>query len=190
VARTIYECDNASFSNRAHKAARSKLYPQIFNVPASSLEFEDTLLGMNDRAQILDGEMGVDRIVRVSIRHLRAPLVFTVQERFRRPAFAKYKDLTVTEWNHASNLPSELYKINAGLFVYGYYDELQDVFTDAIAISVTDLLLAISRNRVNYHTERNRKEQTFLAFDFKSLESAGVIRYWLDKEINTLLGVG
>lgn len=179
---TVYEQANAFFSNRAHMAARTMLYPRIFRTPVERMAFEDTLLAMSERAQILDGEMGVDRIVRVSVYNLRAPIVFTVQERFRRPEFARYRDLTITEWNHASDLPSELYKINAGLFVYGYYDEGQSRFVDAIAINVTNLLLSIARQEVRYLTRRNKKRQTFLAFDFDSLEAAGVIKYWLKKE--------
>lgn len=141
MARTLYEQDNADFSNRAHMRARDVLYPRIFNVRRERLQFEDTLLAQSDRAKILDGEMGVDRIVRVTIHNLHAPLMFTVQERFRRPEFAKYQDMTVTEWNHASNSPSELYKINAGLFVYGYFDERSGRFPDAIVISVTECSL-------------------------------------------------
>jgi hypothetical protein len=183
MARTIYQTANAEFSNRAHQSARHLIYPKIFNKASAQLEFEDTLLDMGERGRILDGEMGVDRIVKVTMPYLHAPLVFTVQERFRRPEFDKYKDLTITEWNNASNMPSELYKINAGLFVYGYFDETENIFTDAIVISVTDLLLAISRGLINYSTEYNKKCQYFLGFKFDHLEKAGVVVYW--KGMNT-----
>jgi len=182
VPATVYEQANASFSNRAHMAARTMLYPRIFRTPVERMAFEDTLLAMSERAQILDGEMGVDRIVRVKIHNLPAPLVFTVQERFRRPEFAKYQDLTVTEWNHASNLPSELYKINAGLFLYGYFDERITVFVDAIAIGVTDMLLAIATRRLRYDRRWNKKRQTFLTLRFDDMEKAGIVRYWLARE--------
>jgi hypothetical protein len=59
----------------------------------------------------------------VTTHGLRAPLGFTIQERFRRPRYAEFQDLTLTEWNGNSNLPSELYKIRAGMFLYGYYSE-------------------------------------------------------------------
>ena len=181
MARTLYEQDNADFSNRAHMRARDVLYPRIFNVRRERLQFEDTLLAQSDRAKILDGEMGVDRIVRVTIHNLPAPLMFTVQERFRRPEFAKYQDMTVTEWNHASNLPSELYKINAGLFLYGYFDERTSVFVDAIAIGVTDMLLAIATRRLRYDRRWNKKRQTFLTLRFDDMERAGIVRFRLDK---------
>ena len=182
MARTLYEQDNADFSNRAHIRARDVLYPRIFNVRREHLQFEDTLLAQSDRAKILDGEMGVDRIVRVTIHNLYAPLMFTVQERFRRPEFAKYQDMTVTEWNHASNSPSELYKINAGLFVYGYFDERSGRFLDAIVIGVTEMLLALAQGRLRYERRRNKKQQSFLALRFEDMEKAGIVRYWLARE--------
>lgn len=184
MARTLYEQDNADFSNRAHMRARDVLYPRIFNVRRERLQFEDTLLAQSDRAAILDGEMGVDRIVHVTVHNLPAPLMFTVQERFRRPEFAKYQDMTVTEWNHASNLPSELYKINAGLFLYGYFDERTSVFVDAIAIGVTDMLLAIATRRLRYNRRWNKKRQTFLTLRFDDMERAGIVRFRLD---NTMM---
>lgn len=190
MARTLYEKDNADFSNRAHMRARDVLYPRIFNARRERLAFEDTLLAQSERAAILDGEMGVDRIVRVTVRNLPAPLVFTVQERFRRPEFAKYQDLTVTEWNHASNLPSELYKINAGLFLYGYFDERTSVFVDAIAIGVTDMLLAIATRRLRYDRRWNKKRQTFLALRFDDMERAGIVRFRLDKTMMQAASAG
>jgi len=178
MAKTLYQPENAKFSEIAHKAARKQIYPLIFKT--HNLEFEDTLLQTSDRGRILDGEMGVDRIVEVSVKTLHAPLVFTVQERFRRPEFVKYKDLTITEWNHASNLPSELYKINAGIFLYGYYDENEKRFIDAIAINVTDLLLVIAREKIYFTPKLNKKQQSFLAFSFASLKKSGVVVFWLD----------
>ena len=190
MARTLYEQDNADFSNRAHMRARDVLYPRIFNARRERLAFEDTLLAQSERAAILDGEMGVDRIVHVTVHNLPAPLVFTVQERFRRPEFAKYQDLTVTEWNHASNLPSELYKINAGLFLYGYFDERTSVFVDAIAIGVTDMLLAIATRRLRYDRRWNKKRQTFLTLRFDDMERAGIVRFRLDKTMMQAASAG
>ncbi|MFW6025147.1 MAG: hypothetical protein ACOCRX_02285, partial [Candidatus Woesearchaeota archaeon] len=85
--QTKYEEKNGLFSNRAHQAARRLLYPLIF--PSSALEFEaETLLHESKRGQILDGEMAVDRVVRVKRANLHKGLNFTIQERFRRPQYA------------------------------------------------------------------------------------------------------
>lgn len=175
--RTDFQQDNADFSTRAHLAARNLIYPDLFQT--SHLEFEDTLLNMGERERILDGEMGVDRIVHVTVRKLSAPIVFTVQERFRKPHFAKYQDITVTEWNHASNLPSELYKINAGLFLYGYFNDERSIFTDAICVHVSPLLLAIARESIPFTLRWNAKRQTFLCFRFAELTDMGVVAWRL-----------
>lgn len=179
--RTIFQPENANFSQKAHLAARIQIYPSIFKTTLQNLEFEDTILNTSERNTILDGEMGIDRIVNVAVKNLHAPLVFTIQERFRRPEYAHYKDLTITEWNGASGLPSELYKINAGLFLYGYFNEFQNTFIDAIAINTTDLLIAICRNEISYTKRRNKKQQDFVAFTFSGLENAGVVKYHLEK---------
>jgi len=168
--RTEYEGHNADFSNAAHMAARRLIYPHVFGVDDDALQFEDTLLdGGTERERILDGEMGVDRIVRVSTDGLHAPIVYTVQERFRRPEYSGYGDMTITEWNGASNLPSELYKINAGLFVYGYFSEERATFIDWVCVDVVRLLLNITHGSINYTSRQNRKQQTFFCFPMAEL---------------------
>jgi len=186
MSATRYDEGNAAFSNKAHAAARNVLYPLLFDAASDKLSFDnDTLLQHGERGAVLDGQMGIDRIVNVTVDKLRAPLRFTVQERFRRPNYTTYRDLTVTEWNHASNLPSELYKITADYFLYGYYDDAQGVFQEAIAISVPDLLLSVSKHNIPYVMKPNKKQQTFLAFKFDDLDKAGLIRLWYPKDYST-----
>lgn len=179
MASTLYEVKNAAFSNLAHAAAQTLLYPAIFKTDASKLKFESTLLEDSERGAILDGEMGIDRIVRVEVEKLHQPLVFTVQERFRRKKYAEWQDLTITEWNNASSQPSELYKINAGYFLYGYYDEVEKAFCDAICINTAGLLHCIATGNISHTKQRNKKEQDFLAFKFAALHEAGLVTYRL-----------
>lgn len=83
---TPYDKPRAKRSNRAHLLARTELYPKIFKVPFENLSFdEDTLLETGEKGQVLDGQMAIDRIVRVSdiSGRLRKSLPLTVQERFR-----------------------------------------------------------------------------------------------------------
>ncbi|MFW6024811.1 MAG: hypothetical protein ACOCRX_00570, partial [Candidatus Woesearchaeota archaeon] len=91
------------------------------------------------------------------------------------------KDITVTEWNNASNQPSELYKITAGVFLYGYYDEIDSRFIDAIAIDTNLFLYKLTVNAIKYRKRRNRKQQDFLAFTFDDLEQAGVVLFRLNQ---------
>lgn len=174
--RTEYEGQNADFSNLAHMVARRLIYPRLFGVAEAALAFEDTLLnGGTERDRILDGEMGVDRIVRVTSTGLHAPLVYTVQERFRRPEYSGYGDITITEWNGASDLPSELYKINAGLFLYGYFSEERVEFIDWFCVDTVRLLLNITHRSIPHESRKNRKQQTFFCFRVGDLRETGCV---------------
>lgn len=182
MAKTIYQPENAEFSDKAHIAARTKLYPYIFNKHHNQLLFENISSDTSPKGRILDGEMGVDRLLKVTVPDLRNPLVFTVQERFRRPSYAKFKDITITEWNNASNQPSELYKINAGIFLYGYYDINTNAFIDAIAINTTDLLIMLAKQQIEFSSNSNQKQQNFLTFKFDDLYKADLVLYQLSKQ--------
>lgn len=175
---TKYEKRNAEFSNAVHNLAQALVYPKLFSAEKESIVYEeDTLLGESIRGDILDGEMGIDRVLRVTVPGLNGRIPFTVQERFRRPAFVEWQDLTITEWNYASNLPSELYKIRANIFLYGYAnaEENPTGFIEVIAVDMTLLLLKIAKKEIEYRNERNTKDQSFLGFRFTDLENAGVV---------------
>ena len=176
--RTPYSTQNAEDSNKAHMAARSLIYPKIFDLPADKLEFEDTLLHHNERGMVLDGEMAIDRIVNVTARQeLKQPVIFTVQERFRKPKFARYKDLTITEWNNNSNLPSELYKITANLFVYGYFDGAN--FLDFVCANVPAMLAAICNGNLPLSRGLNpRSNQSFITMTFSDLHRLRCLMFW------------
>lgn len=179
--KTPYSLANAHFSNRAHEIAREKVYPALFGVSRAQLTFDaDTLLADSERGRVLDGQMAVDRIVRVKVLKLRQPLVFTVQERFRRPKWAHKRDITITEWNHATNQPSELYKLEANLFVYGYFDEQAATFVEVVAVNTAALLQAIAANTAPYTFGKNpRSNQSFLALTFDMLAARGLLAYHL-----------
>lgn len=185
--KTPYSLANAHFSNKAHEIAREKVYPALFGVSRAQLVFDkDTLLADSERGRVLDGQMAVDRIVRVKVMKLRQPLAFTVQERFRRPKWAHKRDVTITEWNHSTNQPSELYKLEANLFVYGYFDEQTGAFIEVVAVNTAALLQAIAANTVPYTFGKNpRSNQSFLALTFDALASHGLLAYHLKPTVAT-----
>lgn len=173
--KTPYSIDNANFSQSAHMAARQCIYPAIFP-NADTLTFEDTLLEMSDRARLLDGEMAIDRIVKVSVSSLHMPLTFTFQERFRKPQYANYRDITITEWNNKTNRPSELYKIEADYFLYGYFNPTNTNFVDWIVVNVPALKMAIANDGIRYSWNENpRSLQRFACFSFSGLADARLI---------------
>ena len=178
MVRTEYTIANADFSNIAHTSARQTIYPLLFGVDTAMLQFDsDTLLHQSKRGELLDGEMAIDRIVRVTVNKLKRPLVFTVQERFRRPWYSPYRDLTITTWNNKTNQPSELYKLEANLFVYGYFDEHSNRFGEVVALNNTLLLMSIANGTLTYIEKGNDKQQSFIALGFEELTHIGAKAY-------------
>lgn len=181
---TPYSTDNQAFSDAAHAAAQSAVYPHVLDCDIESLSFESSSVGDGGDKAILDGQMAVDRIVSVTVAGLRGPIEHTVQERFRRPEYAGYRDLTITEWNHASNQKSELYKLKAGVFLYGYFDQKSESFGEVIAVNTSSLLLAISCGGVRYTTGINRRScQSFLCIKFDALNEAGVVLWHRSQDV-------
>lgn len=185
--KTPYSKERAAFSESAHLAAQRIVYPQLFVAKSDDLTFENTNVSTGARGRILDGQMGIDRVISVTVRNLSAPLTFPVQERFRGPQFESKQDVTVTEWNFISNLPSELFKISAGFFVYGYYDESLRAFGEVVAIDVPYFLLRLAQGELKYgrgikkNKRTGEKEQSFLTFKFDDLESAGALIFRLSR---------
>lgn len=172
---TRFEQHNQDFSDKAHAAAQSLVYPKLFQCDESRLSFDSASVSDGGEKAILDGQMAVDRLVKVTVEGLRHPIQHTVQERFRRPGYRNYRDITITEWNHASNQPSELYKIKCGIFTYGYYYEEEHRFGDVIAVDVSAFLMAMTTGGVAYTKKTNRKRQDFICVTFDQLHEAGVV---------------
>lgn len=176
VTSTPFSQKDFDFSGKAHLRAQTDIYPLLFKTDRQHLEF--TALP-EDQARTLDGDMGTDRIVEVTVHNLRAPLTFLVQERFRRPNMHGLPDITVTEWNHNSDLPSELYKIKAGLFLYAGYVEHEDRFTETIVVSVCPLLLHLAQSNLPFSRHLNKKNQTFIAILVTELKRLNLVHLHL-----------
>ncbi len=186
---TPYSTQNQLFSDNAHIAAQKTSYPLLFNVPNESLHFTTTSLSIGEKECILDGEMAIDRIVKVSVQWFQNPIEFTIQERFRKEKYREWQDITITEWNHKTNVKSELFKLNAGIFLYGYFDG--EHITQSIAINSTGLLHRLVFKRPTIKTvaearrdkDKNciirgfnpRSQQNFLCFRFEHLRLSGVV---------------
>lgn len=188
---TPYSIDNQAFSDRAHCLAREAIYPSLFDAAADALTFDDVTGVEAERNKVLDGEMAVDKIVNVTVHGLGAPLIFTVQERFRRPDAARFRDITITEWNNNSNKPSELYKIRAWLFLYGYYDADCNHFVgETVVVNVPALWLRLATNQIEYASGRNpRSNQRFITVSFDALREYGLVEWrqiWPRRQIVAL----
>lgn len=178
--RTDFSSENSAFSDKAHIAAQTQIYPLIFNTSSENISYETVTISnepTNQRNLILDGEFAVDRKIYVTVEMYPIPLTYTVQERFRRPRFKQFQDITITEYNHSSDQPSELYKLSGGLFVYGYYDETKDKILQYVAFSSSALLVKIASGEIKHDSKKpnHRSNQAFLAFKFESLRKHGLI---------------
>ena len=178
--RSQSEIDNASFSNKAHFAARRQIYPKIFNVSESQLAFEKIVFENSVRDRILDAELGIDCLVRVKVKLFKYPLIFAVQERFRREKYAKYRDITLTEYDLISGLPCEFYKLTAGLFLYGYFNDVQNNFSEVICVSVPSMFFSIISGDLEVQRKVKNNDvrpQSFITISFESLEQTGLVLF-------------
>ena len=169
---TPYSSDNQAFSDKAHAAAQRLVYPRIF---AGPIEYE-----VPKEIRFLDTHYGIDRILRLTPHAdagCRFTIPVTVQERFRLPKFASYEDITITEWNNVTDQPSELYKMCADLFVYGYYSPDLDTFVRYVKVYRTiDLKLGIKKGNIQGTRQTNpRSDQPFLTLSFDAARSAELI---------------
>jgi len=172
---TPYSVCNQQFSDAAHRLAVKEIYPQVFRCDASAITIESMHVQDGGISAVYDGKLGIDKIISISVPELLAPLCFTIQERWLRPSNESFQSLTITEWNNNSNLPSELYKIKAGMFVFGYYDETENKMRRCMVVDTYKLLFGITTKAMKYKRYTNAKNQPFLAFKFTDLHAAGVV---------------
>lgn len=162
---TVFSATREDFSRRAHLAAETQFYPTLFY--GCPVTFEDVTKTKQDL------EYAIDYQAAVQVTGLRAPLRFSIQERWRDPSAMEHGDITVTEWNLDTGLPSELHKLGAHLFVYGFYDKRADRITAAVAASVPHLLLGLL-NGMPYE-RRPRGDQSFVALQLAHLKKAHAV---------------
>lgn len=187
MTRTRHDEPHHDFTNRAHRAARKQIYPYIVGVESyDRLKFEDTDFSTPE-GKLLDGEHGIDRIVHCKYPYLDDFVSYGVQERFRvpKPRYSNYFDLTITKFNNASGKKSELSKLHAQIFVYGYYDEAKKEFSRTIACNTYFMIRYIGAGVIGYGQNANEKEQDFITIPFKDLISNRIAFWWsedLDKK--------
>lgn len=177
--RTPYSLENQRFSDAAHAAARGQVYPDVFGVRASAIEWVDHHVGDGGVSAVLDGQLGIDRTAKVSRGGCLGSFDTIIQERFRRMEYAVHRDITITEVNRLTGHLSEMYKLKAGIFTYGYFDNASTCFGEVVVVNVEMLVDAIVRERVRVGRKVNpRTDQTFLTVRIESLlDVPGMVRW-------------
>jgi hypothetical protein len=172
--KTAFDPERMDFTKRAHLAAQAQLYPKMF--PERRVEFVDTV------ATVQDLDYAIDCRLAVTVPDFRAPLYFAVQERWREPEWEHHGDVTVTEWNLSSDQPSELHKLGAHVFVYGFYDDAADRVRLAVAVDVAIMLRELACGRLPFERRRRRGgDQSFLCLRCRDLYSVGAVIFKLDQ---------
>jgi len=174
------------FSNAAHNKACEVFYPELFN--NLLFEFDDNVqFESGEVGRVLDGMLAIDRIAKVELidTSLRAPIILTIQERFRKPQYMSFADLTITEWNTETNKESEFHKLAAHMFVYGFYDSNRDVLIEVMSIDIVKLMLSIIHNKITYRRGNNGppKNQDFISIKYTELLRSGTILKYHGKRI-------
>lgn len=167
---TVFSQKRWEFTKKAHAAAERQFYPLMY--PAG-VAFEDTTNTAHDLEYAIDCQLAV------TIDGLRAPIRMSVQERFRKPEEMHWGDITVTEWNLDTDQPSEMHKLGAQLFVYGFYDEPADRITLALTVDVGLMQWALANRKITWK-RNSRGDQSFLGFDFKELDRIGAVLFIRD----------
>ena len=168
--KTTFSQRRMDFTKRAHLAAQTQFYPKMY--PAG-VEFLDTV------GTVRDLEYAIDCQLAITVRDLRAPISLAVQERFRQPHEMHWGDITVTEWNLASDQPSELHKLGAQMFVYGFYDDERDRICLAVAVDVGLMQWALANGELGYE-RRRRGDQSFLGIKYTALKELGAVLFTYD----------
>lgn len=180
--KTRFDDANKEFSDFAHEAACSQVYPHLFK---SEVDVEVTSVAMGEGdasgSKRLDLRYGVDAIAEADIPELGSTVPMYVQERFRRPKWRDEQDITITRHNHASGEPSELSKIAAQQFIYGYYEPTLDEIQEAICVNVPVLLRKIADGTLLCGEQQNPKEQDFLTIGFDQLHKKGATVFHIDR---------
>ena len=94
--RTNFSSSNAAFSDKAHIAAQTQIYPLVFNTSSENITYETVTLSGNpddQRSKILDGELAIDRVINVSLKTFPFPLSYTVQEDLEKRSLKNIKTL-------------------------------------------------------------------------------------------------
>lgn len=178
---TSFSAGNFSFSSKAHLAAERQFYPKLW--PGATISFLDTTKAVEDLVY------AVDCIAEVSLPDpdARAPIKFYIQERWRKPSYRKFTDMTVTEWNLRTNQPSELHKLAAQLFVYGFYDESTDMIVEGYAVDICRMQHCNARGELKYERRRRSSgDQSFIAIELDHLQEIQALMFDLNKCVETL----
>ena len=122
--------------------------------------------------------MGVDYLVNVKNPRLQTTVEIWVQERFRTLRYQHYQCITLIECNKDSGHLSEIYKTKAQYLVYGYYDDQNNVLSQAVVVNLAGLVRKIAMSQVQFDIiHNNTTNQNFISVKFDELRKHNLIEF-------------
>lgn len=173
MSMTPYNDKQRKISDQVHLNYRDILYSSLFGVKPDAIVYDNLPEKFRSDA---DGYIACDCCMDVQYRGFPAGFRYLISYRFRDAArFQEKQDVTLTEWNEASNQPGELYKIAVAYFTYGYYAP-DGHLVEAVILDVCRHREAIIRDIIHYDKGYNpHNQQPFYAFKFDELKRLGII---------------
>lgn len=167
---TPFEPKLKEISDTIHLTYRDILYPSLFGVKPDAITYDDLPEEFRKQA---DGHLSVDCFMDVKFKGLRNAMRWTVSYRFRQAEhYQHYQDVTFTEYNHASDLISEVSKLCVNYFTYGYFNSSGHL-VEAVIINVPRLKTLIASGKIQPAHEdvpNFRSMQSFVSYSFEELK--------------------
>lgn len=174
----MFSNQQTKFTNIAHNTImKIGFYNKI--LPRNNIDIHSTNVlheGYDEESRILDIKYGVD--YRIIVHNLRlGDIPITIQERFRDIKYYNHQDLTI-RLETKNGKSSELSKINADLFIYGYYDINNKKFEEIFVIDMVLVKLGLARQTLEFTIRKNKgKDSKFIAIKFDDLIDIKAILY-------------
>lgn len=166
-----YTNTETEFSNATHDALiKNNFYIKLFkNKNIKIISTTVTRKNYTKEAQMLDQNYGVDYRIIINDGEWNE-ISFTIQERFRRLKYKSYQDLTI-RYETKCGFKSELSKINADYFIYGYAEVIDDIVqpNQIIVVNIPILKMAFAMNKLSYTTRMAYDGAKFITFKFSNL---------------------
>lgn len=160
-----------SFSGKGHLTAIDPVYKEFFGKTCDVID-------VTGKDSYLDTHMGVDYLVNVKNPRLQTTVEIWVQERFRTLRYQHYQCITLIECNKDSGHLSEIYKTKAQYLVYGYYDDQNNVLSQAVVVNLAGLVRKIAMSQVQFDIiHNNTTNQNFISVKFDELRKHNLIEF-------------
>lgn len=158
--------ENDMFTRRAHEKAYPLVYQQWLPDDYILVDLQGTRA---DKVADKDFEVVAWN------PDLDTPIIFGVQERFRRIKYAKYRDITIAAKDHSKDdLDKQITRTAADFIVFGYYDDGKNELGETVVVNEATLRWLLVTEKVDFDQKTHgSKSVTFVGVPFDDLIEKG-----------------